>query len=658
MIVKFKAAAKGASHRSDTANQVLAAVSAKLSARFHELRVIGTGAHVFQVDDLGGRKMSDIVAAFAAEPQVEYAEPDRMMHIMMTPNDSRYSEQWDYYESTGGMDLPTAWDTTSGSGAVVAVIDTGYRPHADLVANILPGYDMISDTTVANDGDGRDSDARDPGDWTTAGECGGGQPTQDENSSWHGTHTAGTVAAVGNNNAGVIGVAYSAKVVPVRVLGKCGGYTSDIADGILWAAGGSVSGVPANAHPANVISMSLGGSGACDQTTQAAIDYATQHGVTVVVAAGNENRDASNDNPANCQGVITIAATDRSGGRAYYSNYGSIVDVAAPGGAQSSANDPNGILSTLNAGATSPGADSYGYYQGTSMATPHVAGLVALLYSADPGITPAEVLSTLTSTARAFPATCSQCGAGIVDADAAVAAVTGGGSGGGSGGGTSGNTLTNGTAVTGLSASTGSAVYYTMDVPADATSLSFAISGGTGDADLYVKFGSQPTTSSYDCRPYLSGNSETCTISNIQAGTYYVMVNAYQSFSGVSLQGDFTTGTTGGGGGGSTGACPAGYTEYTGSLSGTGSSAYEPGGSYYYSSVSGTHSGILGGPASGADFDLYVQKWSGSRWSTVDRSESNTANESIDYSGSSGYYRWRVYSYSGSGSYSLCLDHP
>jgi serine protease len=372
------------------------------------------------------REIAQAVAA--ADSDIEYVEPDRLLQPMATPNDTRYVDQWHYYESTGGLNLPGAWDTSTGSGVVVAVLDTGYRPHADLAANIVGGYDMIKDTAVSNDGDARDSDAQDPGDWTTAGECYTGSAASD--SSWHGTHVAGTIAAVTNNASGVAGVAYGAKILPVRVLGKCGGYTSDIADAITWASGGSVSGAPTNAYPARVVSLSLGGSGSCDTTTQTAIDGARSRGTVVVVAAGNSNANAANYSPASCSGVITVAAVNRSGGRAYYSNYGSVVDIAAPGGDMRSAS-ANGILSTLNSGTTTPGSDSYAYYQGTSMATPHVSGAVALMLARNSALTPDQVESLLKSSARAFPATCSQCGSGIVDAAAAVAAAAGGSTGGG-----------------------------------------------------------------------------------------------------------------------------------------------------------------------------------------------------------------------------------
>jgi serine protease len=272
---------------------------------------------------------------------------------------------------------------------------------------------------MAADGTGRDSDASDNGDSTIAGQCGGGMPAQDQASSWHGTHVAGTIAARTNNGVGVAGVAYGAKVVPVRVLGKCGGYTSDIADAMIWASGGAVTGAPVNANKARVLNLSLGGSGACDTTTQNAINSARSRGAVVVVAAGNSNVNAANANPANCAGVIAVAAVGRTGGKASYSNYGTVVDVAAPGGDSGA-----GILSTMNAGTTTPAGDNYAYYMGTSMATPHVAGVAALMLAKNPNLTPDEVEAKLKATARAFPAACSGCGAGIVDAAAAVNAVT------------------------------------------------------------------------------------------------------------------------------------------------------------------------------------------------------------------------------------------
>jgi serine protease len=473
----------------------------KFSTQMRELHSIATGARIFKLD----RKMSmdDVrkVAAdlMASDASVEYAEPDRMMHKLMTPNDTSYSQQWDFFDATGGINMPAAWDKSTGSGIKVAVIDTGYRPHADLSGQILQGYDFISDTAVSNDGNGRDTDASDPGDWVAAGECGTGQPA--ENSSWHGTHVAGTIAALTNNALGVAGVAYGAKIVPARVLGKCGGYTSDIADAIVWASGGTVSGVPANANPARVISMSLGGTGACDTTTQNAINSARSRNTVVVVAAGNESQNASNSSPANCSGTIVVAATNKSGGRASYSNYGTIVTLAAPGGDTGA-----GILSTLNAGTKTPGADSYASYIGTSMATPHVSAVVALMLAKNPNLTPDDVAARLKSSARAFPASCSGCGAGILDASAAIDAATGSGGGGGT---TISETEPNNTLATANSVSTAGATvngtmssstdtdYFVVQLPAGKTLTATMTPNATSDYDLYIynSSGTQITSS-------------------------------------------------------------------------------------------------------------------------------------------------------------------
>ncbi len=589
--------------------------------------------------NMGLSELEALAAELASDPNVEAVEVDRMLQPVFTPNDPSYSSMWHYFESTGGVRLPTAWDSTDGAGAVVAVIDTGYRPHADLVGNLLPGYDMISDSVVGNDGDGRDSSALDPGDWVNAGECGFGQPSQFQSSSWHGTHVAGTVAAVGDNGVGITGVAFGAQVVPIRALGKCGGYTSDIADSIIWASGGSVSGVPANPNPADVINLSLGGGGSCSPVTQSAINVARGNGSTVVVAAGNSNANASNYTPASCNGVISVAATNRDGGRSYYSNFGSVVDVAAPGG-DIRASSTNGVLSTLNSGTTGPGSDTYEYYQGTSMAAPHIAGIAALLYSVDATVTPTEVEDAIVSTARSFPASCSGCGSGIADATAAIAAITGGG----------GPPPPPATELneSNLSGATGSQTFFTLDVPAGASDLSFVMSGGTGDADLYVRFGSPPTTSTYDCRPFRWGNDETCDFANPQAGTYHVMVRGYSSYSGVSLVGTYTDP-------GSQPTCPAGSEIFTGTLTGTGDYEYHPGGTYYFSN-SGSHTGTLIGPA-GADFDLKLWQWQG-QWVTVAQGTGPTPNEVVTYNGSRAYYVWRIESASGSGDYTFCLERP
>ena len=501
------------------------------------LRTTATGAHVLKIDRKVSLKEAEALAAelMARDASVEYAEPDRILRKMATPTDPMYTQQWHYFEATGGLRLPAAWDTTTGTGVRVAVIDTGIRAHADLSGQILAGYDFISDTTIANDGGGRDSDASDPGDWTLAGECAAGEPAS--NSSWHGTHVAGTIAAATNNGTGVAGVAYGAKIVPVRVLGKCGGYTSDIADAIVWSSGGAVSGVTNIAARAQVINMSLGGGGACGTTTQNAINSARSRGTVVIVAAGNENMNASNSNPANCAGVVTVAATNRNGARAPYSNYGAVVDVAAPGG------DANGyIISTLNAGTSTPGADNYAGYQGTSMATPHVAGVAALMLARNSALTPDDIESKLKSTARAFPGTCSQCGTGIVDATAAAASAT-----------TvtppgptlaeseSNNTIstadavsTSGTVVTGNLGTTTDTDYFVVQVPAGKTLTATLTQGSTtNDYDLYIynSAGTQLATSQNG-----AGATDTASVTNTATTTSarYVRVRYYSGGTGAT----------------------------------------------------------------------------------------------------------------------------
>ncbi|MBV7695800.1 S8 family serine peptidase [Streptomyces sp. TRM70350] len=388
-------------------------------------RRLGTGAALVDLgENLTQSDVADVVAEYQADPQVAYVVPDRLNQPQADPNDTDYAKQWDLFESTAGMNVPGAWPTSTGSGVTVAVIDTGYVAHSDLAANIVGGYDFISDTFVSVDGNGRDSNPADPGDWYNANECGPGIPAS--NSSWHGTHVAGTIAAVTNNSKGMVGIAYGAKISPVRVLGKCGGYDSDIIDAITWASGGTVSGVPANSNVAKVINMSLGGAGACTSATQSAINAAVNRGTTIVVAAGNDNDNVANHSPGNCNNVISVAATNRSGAKASYSNYGSLIDISAPGG-QTSTGIANGIYSTVNSGTRTPSTESYAFYQGTSMAAPHIAGLAALMKSAKSSLTPAQIESAIKANARALPGSCSGgCGAGLADAAKTVQAVAGG----------------------------------------------------------------------------------------------------------------------------------------------------------------------------------------------------------------------------------------
>jgi serine protease len=399
------------------------------------MRALRGGArHV--VVDLGRPAVPSDLRRFN-DPSILRVEPDRKKFVLETPSDPGYENQWGTSDAGAGASdfsvrAEAAWDLTTGSALLtVAVLDTGITTHTEFSGRLVPGYDFIDDVDVANDGGGRDSDPSDPGDWITVGEdasgyfegCGAGD------SSWHGTHVAGTIGAAANNAVGIAGLNWNSKIQPIRVLGKCGGYDSDIADAIYWAAGGSIDGVPANSNPAKVINLSLGGFGPCSGFLQDAIDGARALGAIVVVAAGNSNSDASLFSPANCDGVITVAATSRDGKRSYYSNFGSAVEIAAPGG---DAYEDSMILSTINLGATTPGAQGYAYYQGTSMAAPHVAGVISLLLSLDATLTEAEVLQLVEETATPFPAgtganpcsTAENCGAGIINAADLMAAAS------------------------------------------------------------------------------------------------------------------------------------------------------------------------------------------------------------------------------------------
>ncbi|MEO8346092.1 MAG: S8 family serine peptidase [Betaproteobacteria bacterium] len=482
LMVKFR---DSALTRASAQNQSLAAPQLDRLSQLagqpiaHE-RAMGGGAYVVRLmQALPADQAYSLAKYLETDPSVEFADPDLRMFPTLVPNDPQYANQWHYMSppgEIGGANLPPAWDLTTGStNIVVAVIDTGILPHPDLVGRTLPGYDMIADCALANDAQpgpctwsgspsyapnftSRDANAADPGDWVTANESTGfgtSAPPYNwflncgaSNSSWHGTHVAGTIGAVTNNGTGVAGINWVSKIVPVRVLGKCGGYTSDIVDGMTWASGLSVPGAPANPNPARVLNLSLGGSGACGSGQQNAINAMIAAGTTVVIAAGNDNDNYALYNPGNCNGVITVAATQRQGFKAHYSNYGAGVEIAAPGGGK---DFPSGtyyrVLSTLNSGTTTPVANDpfYTGYAGTSMATPHVVGIASLLLSRNPSLTPAQVLSKIQTTARVFPisagntcdtgttrppsanwvsCTCTTaiCGAGIIDAGAAVAA--------------------------------------------------------------------------------------------------------------------------------------------------------------------------------------------------------------------------------------------
>lgn len=425
LLVRFRATHTG--QLDATITRVRQAASRQTGRDLSYVRQASGGWHVLSASD-----ESDLAKAYselranADALGIASIEPDRRIFPALTPNDPSYSLLWALQPVSAtnfGADFQTAWDVTTGTTALtIAVLDTGViTSHPDLAARMVAGYDFLSDSATANDGGGRDADAGDPGDWVTSAEAAGAtfSGCAVANSSWHGTHVAGTLGAHSDNAVGVTGANWRARVQSVRILGKCGGFLSDEIDAIRWAAGLRVPGVPANSTPARVINMSLGGTGACAASEQAAINDATSAGAIVVVAAGNEGVDVSNAAPANCANVIAVAATTRSGNRASYSNFGGGVTISAPGG------DGGGqIYSTTDVGAQSPAGAGYGYKVGTSMSTPHVAGLVSLMLSVNPALTRAQIVSLLQSTATQFPAgsacTPALCGAGIIHAGAAV----------------------------------------------------------------------------------------------------------------------------------------------------------------------------------------------------------------------------------------------
>jgi serine protease len=389
-------------------------VQGRVLTRVRSLSLPLTG--LYQVVGLDKQGTLELVATLKARSDIADAVPNYLFYSTRTPNDPQYKNQWHY----PAINLPAAWDKTTGSNAVtVAVIDTGIVPHPDFGNRLLPGYDFVSDAAMGADGDGRDSNPLDPGPYRAT--------------AYHGTHVAGTIGAASNNGSGVAGVSWSARILPVRALGPSAngngavGTLADVTDAALWAAGLTVAGVPANPTPADVLNFSLGGNVPCSSIQQEAFDRIIAANKIVVVAAGNSNIDAGSFSPANCNGVIVAGATTRDGRRATYSNYGPRVNIMAPGGDSS-----NGVLSL---GKDDDRNYSYSLLVGTSMASPHIAGIASLMKTLKPDITQAQVLQALAASAKVLnDAQCDagvngitlssrDCGAGLVDAARALEAI-------------------------------------------------------------------------------------------------------------------------------------------------------------------------------------------------------------------------------------------
>jgi serine protease len=490
VIVKLKADSSLATAHAASPTAATAVRAGALGARLGLPMSAGaTVSHLAQVVFASGVTSAELAQLLARQSDVEYAVPDERRRIVAAPNDPLYAAgvpgngpavgQW-YLRAPSGdvqssLNIEAAWAVTTGSpDIVVAVVDTGVRyEHPDLLevavgGNLLAGYDMTSDPAVANDGDGRDGDASDPGDWVTQAEL--SQPSGSffrctpfpERSSWHGTQVSGLIAALTQNGIGMAGAAPGVRVLPVRVLGKCGGHDSDIIAGMRWAAGLSVPGVPANPHPARVINLSLGGDGACSPPYQEAVDQITAAGTVIVAAAGNSSGHAV-ATPANCTGVIAVAGLRHVGTKVGFSSLGPEVAISAPGGncVNTESNSPclYPILTTTDSGTTVPVrstyTDSFNTSVGTSYSTPLVAGVAALALSRHRTLTPPQVRQLLQGTARTFPSlgsiassstapqcsppeynlmgvpanqnecycTTATCGAGILDAGAALMAI-------------------------------------------------------------------------------------------------------------------------------------------------------------------------------------------------------------------------------------------
>ena len=442
----------------------VAALATRHGLAVAEARHIVSGIHLLRATPRPGESAAQTLARLRADPGIEYAEIDARRHALATPDDTLFGEQWYLQDSEpAAVNATAAWSLTTGStGLVIADLDTGVRfDHPDLRGasdnRLLPGYNMISNAAVSNDGGGRDSDASDPGDWVTAADA---KTTQFSgctvtNSTWHGTRTAGILGAISNNYQGIAGMTWYGWIEPVRVLGKCGGYDSDIIAGMAWAAGMSVSGVAPNPYPARILNMSLGEVGeSCQQNYpayQQIIDELVAAGVLVVVSAGNEGGPV--DVPANCAGVVAVAGLRQVGTKVGYSSLGPEIVLSAPAGncVNTGVGQPClfSIVTTTNSGTTVPGnntyTDEHNFNVGTSFSAPIVSGIAGLMLSVNGNLTPDRLIARLQAASQPFPvsstpgvplchvptgpndlqtAECScttgTCGAGMANANAAV----------------------------------------------------------------------------------------------------------------------------------------------------------------------------------------------------------------------------------------------
>jgi serine protease len=386
----------------------LSSLATRAGLRVLEARHITAGIHVLQVQ--GGAPAAQTLALLRANPAVQYAEPDVRRFAQALPDDPLFAGQW-YLQDTqpAAVDAIDAWDLTTGSdGVVIAELDTGVRfDHPDLRSSsanrLLPGYDMITSPLTGNQAAGRNPDASDPGDWVSSTDQKNAlfASCPLANSSWHGTRVAGILGAISNNGVGIAGMTWSGWILPVRVLGKCGGYDSDILAGMAWAAGHHVEGVPDNPYPARILNMSLGAPGSCPQSYQEIVDVLVGEGVLVVVSAGNEGGPV--DAPANCIGVAGIAGLRQVGTKVGFSSLGPEIALSAPGGncVNSGVGQPClfSIETTTNSGTTTPVANTYTdemhFNVGTSFSAPIVAGIAGLMLAVNGNLNSDQLIARL-----------------------------------------------------------------------------------------------------------------------------------------------------------------------------------------------------------------------------------------------------------------------
>lgn len=401
------------------------------------LRAGSLGSHVLKWGaSVRSTDRQALINRMASDPEVDYVFEDKIVQPMVAPNDPRFSDQWAIRSagSVASVRFDDAWEVTRGSAdVVVAVVDTGVVFNTpELAGRLLAGYDFISNIETGNDGDGRDADASDPGDWVESSDL--SSSTFDgcaiEDSSWHGTFIAAQVAANTNNGSRVSGADWNAKILPVRVSGKCRAYSSDLFDGMLWAAGIAVPAVPTNPNPADVINVSLGADTACNGFHQSVMNQINSAGTVIVAAAGNGG--GTPYLPANCSDVLAVGALDKDGSRAFYSAIGSGVDFAAPGGFV------DGLLGVGNSGTKGPVSSQLVVNTGTSFSAPYAAATAALMKQVNPNLTSAQIRQILVSSTRSFVSptgtacapsdgkkTCdcntNTCGSGMLDAPSAIA---------------------------------------------------------------------------------------------------------------------------------------------------------------------------------------------------------------------------------------------